>query len=104
MIERNKGATNNTTDSRKLTNMFRINRSLTTQTFNKEVLHAVHILFSGAKKANGCFPHAQRYFRTHDFSFLLYGSITFITSFCFNFLFLLGDAVNLLLRCEWAKP
>ena len=50
MIERNKWATNNTTDSRKLTNMFRINRSLIKQTFNKEVLQAVHILFSGAKK------------------------------------------------------
>ena len=50
MIERNKWATNNTTDSRKLTNMFRINCSLTTQTFNKEVLQAVDILFSGAKK------------------------------------------------------
>ena len=51
MIERNKWATNNTTDSRKLTNMFRLNRSLTTQTFNKEVFtQGVHILFSGAKK------------------------------------------------------
>ena len=34
MIERNKWATNNTTNSRKLTNMFRINRSLTKQTLN----------------------------------------------------------------------
>ena len=41
------------------------------------------------KKSNGCFPQAQRYFWTHDFSFLLYGSIIdFYNQFLFSLPFL----------------
>ena len=46
-----------------------------------------------------CFPHAQRYFRAHDFSFLLNGSIiNFYYQVLFSLPFFLGEAVNLLFR------